>query len=69
MPWLRISSLFQPTPTPKAARPPDTASRLATSLAVWITSRWGSSAIPVPSTSREVTGAAAASATNGSSVP
>ena len=48
VPWLRISSRFHPTPTPKATRPSDTRSRLATCFAVWMTSRWGSSAIPVP---------------------
>ena len=68
VPWLRISSRFHPTPTPNATRPPDTRSRLATSFAVWMTSRCGNSTMPVPSTSRDVTAATADSATNGSSV-
>ena len=39
VPWLRISSRFQPAPTPKIRRPPDSRSTLATSLAVTIGSR------------------------------
>jgi hypothetical protein len=68
VPWFAISSRFQPLPTPNSARPFDNTSSDATSLAVWIGSRWITSATPVPSLILLVTLAAAASATNGSSV-
>ena len=36
VPWFSISSAFQPPPMPKRKRPPESTSRLATSLAVTI---------------------------------
>ena len=39
VPWLAISSRFQPAPTPKSKRPPERRSTLATSFAVMIGSR------------------------------
>ena len=68
VPWFSISSAFQPPPMPKSMRPPETKSRLATSLAVVIGSRSMIRQMPVPTLSRVVTAAAVASATNGSSV-
>ena len=67
-PWSAISSAFQPAPTPRQKRPFDTTSRLATSFAVWMGSRWITNAMPVPSLSVLVVAAAAVSATNGSRV-
>jgi hypothetical protein len=60
--------MFQPAPTPNTNRPPEIRSMLAASFAVMIGSRWMSSAIPVKSSIFDVTAAAAASVTNGSSV-
>ena len=68
VPWLRNSSMFQPAPTPNTNRPPEIRSMLAASFAVMIGSRWISRAIPVNSSILDVTAAAAASVTNGSSV-
>ena len=51
---------------PNRKRPPETWSRLATALAVWIGSRWTTRQIPVATLSRVVAAAAAASVTNGS---
>jgi hypothetical protein len=51
---------------PKTIRPSDSASTLATSLAVWIGSRWATRQIPVASLTVEVVAAHAPSATNGS---
>jgi hypothetical protein len=65
---LRISSRFQPAPTPNSKRPPEIVSTEATSLAVMIGSRWLTRQMPVPTRSRCVALAAAVSATNGSSV-
>src|SRR5436190_1263329 len=53
---------------PNTKRPPDSRSRLATALAVTIGSRCATRQIPVPTTSRSVTAAAIARATNGSRV-
>jgi hypothetical protein len=39
VPWLAISSSFQPLPIPNRKRPPETWSIEATCLAVWIGSR------------------------------
>ena len=36
VPWLAISSAFQPPPMPNMKRPPDSWSSVATCLAVWI---------------------------------
>ena len=68
VPWLRISSRFQPAPTPNSKRPPERWSTEATSLAVVIGSRSITRQIPVPTRSVSVAVAAAAQATNGSSV-
>ena len=68
VPWLAISSLFHPAPTPNSKRPPDSTSTLATSLAVTIGSRSITRHTPEPTRSRLVTLAAAATATNRSSV-
>jgi di/tricarboxylate transporter len=51
---------------PEKKRPPDTWSIEATSYAVWIVSRWITSAMPVPILSFLVAQAAAVSVTNGS---
>ena len=66
VPWLRISSRFQPAPTPNSIRPPESRSTLATAFAVTIGSRWITRQIPVPIRSRSVAAAAAVRATNGS---
>ncbi len=64
VPWLRISSRFQPAPTPKSKRPPERWSTLATSLAVTIGSRSITRQMPLAIRSRLVAVAAAASETN-----
>ena len=66
VPWFSISSRFQPLPTPKTKRPPETWSIEATSLAVWIGSRWATRQTPVPTFNVFVAIAAAVSVTNGS---
>ena len=66
VPWFSISSWFQPLPTPKTKRPPDTWSIDATSFAVWIGSRCAIRQTPVPIFSVFVATAAAVSVTNGS---
>ena len=66
VPWLRISSAFQPAPMPNRKRPFETRSSVATLLASWIGSRCTTRQMPVASLSVVVTAAAAASATNGS---
>ena len=63
-----ISSRFQPPPVPKTKRPPETWSRLATLLAVWMVSRSMSRQTPVATSSVLVAAAAAVRATKGSSV-
>jgi hypothetical protein len=63
VPWLRISSRFQPAPTPSSKRPPDRWSTLATSLAVVIGSRSVIRQMPLPTRSLFVATAAAVSAT------
>ena len=68
VPWLRISSTFQPAPTPKRNRPPERTSIDATSLAVMIGSRSITRQMPVPISNRSVAMAAAVNATNGSYV-
>ena len=68
VPWLAISSRFQPAPTPKSKRPPERTSIEATSFAVMIGSRWITRLMPLPTRSREVARAAAVSATKRSSV-
>src|SRR6516165_2902444 len=68
VPWLAISSRFQPAPTPNSNRPPDRQSTLATSLAVMIGSRSITRQIPEPTRSRVVTVTAAVTATNRSKV-
>ena len=68
MPWSSISSAFQPPPMPNSKRPPDSTSRLATSLAVVIVSRSMMRQMPVPIRMRLVAAAAAMSDTNGSKV-
>ena len=68
MPWFSISSVFHPAPTPNSKRPPDRKSRLATSLAVTIGSRWMTRQMPVPMRRRRVAAAAAVKATKGSRV-
>ena len=66
MPWLRISSRFQPAPTPNSSRPPVSRSTLAAAFAVTIGSRSITRQIPVPSLIRSVAAPAAIRATNGS---
>ena len=66
VPWSAISSAFQPAPMPKRNRPPETWSSEATSLAVWMGSRWTTRQMPVPTRSRVVAAAAADSVTKGS---
>ncbi len=66
MPWLAISSRFQPAPTPKITLPPESTSTLATSLAVVIGSRSTIRQIAVPTFSDAVAAAAAIIETNGS---
>ena len=68
VPWCSISSTFQPAPMPKRKRPPDRRSRLATTLARTMGSCSITRQMPVPSWSRDVTAAAVASPTKGSSV-
>ena len=51
VPWLRISSRFQPAPTPNSNRPPERWSSEATSLAVMIGSRSMTRQIPLPTRS------------------
>ncbi len=68
VPWFSISSRFQPPPTPKSTRPPETKSRLATAFAVVIGSRSTTSTIPKPSKRRLEFSAAMVSATKGSRV-
>ena len=64
VPWLAISSRFQPAPTPNSKRPPERWSTEATSLAVVIGSRSMTRQIPLPTRRLEVAAAAAVSATN-----
>ena len=66
VPWLRISSAFQPAPMPNRKRPFETRSRVATLFAVWSGSRCTTRQMPVATFSVVVTAAAAASATKGS---
>ena len=68
VPWLRISSRFQPPPTPNSKRPPESRSSDATAFAVMIGSRSTTRQMPVPMRSRSVACATVASATNGSCV-
>ncbi len=68
VPWSAISSWFQPAPTPNSTRPSDSTSRLATSLAVWMGSRWTTRAMPVPNFRVLVALAMAPRVTNGSRV-
>ena len=63
VPWLRISSRFQPAPTPNSTRPPERWSMLATSLAVTIGSRSMTRQMPLATRSRVVATAAAVIAT------
>ena len=66
VPWLRISGLFQPAPTPRMKRPPESTSSEATCLASTIGSCSITRLTEVPSTRSSVAAAANASATNGS---
>jgi hypothetical protein len=66
VPWLAISSRFQPAPTPNRKRPPDRASTDATALAVAIGSRSTSRQIAVPTLIRSVAAAIDIVATKGS---
>jgi len=68
VPWFSISSAFHPAPMPKRNRPPDSRSRLATSLAVVIGSRSMIRQMPVPILRRVVAAAAAIRETKGSKV-
>ena len=68
VPWLRISSRFQPAPMPSSKRPPERWSSEAASWASMIGSRSTISAMPVPTRRRSVVAAIALSDTNGSSV-
>ncbi len=56
VPWLRISSRFQPAPTPNRKRPFESRSTVATSFAVVIGSRSTIRQMPVPSSSFSVDG-------------
>jgi hypothetical protein len=64
VPWLRISSRFQPAPMPNSNRPPEMRSTLATSFAVVIGSRSTTRQTPLPTRSRVVAVSAAVTATN-----
>jgi len=64
VPWLAISSRFQPAPTPNSKRPPERWSTLATSFAVMIGSRSTTRQMPLPTRRRDVAAAAAVRATN-----
>ena len=66
VPWLRISSSFQPAPTPNMKRPPLIRSTVAAAFAVRIGSRSTTRQMPVASSSSVVAAAAAVRATNGS---
>src|SRR4029077_7642846 len=66
VPWLAISSAFQPAPTPKMNRPFEIWSTEATDLAVWIGSRCGTRQTTVAIFRGVVTAATAPSTTNGS---
>jgi lathosterol oxidase len=66
VPWLAISSAFQPPPMPKSTRPPDSRSRVAISFAVTMGSRSITRQMPVPRRSRLVAPAADMRATKGS---
>jgi len=66
VPWLSISSWFQPPPMPNRNRPSETWSIVATSFAVWIVSRWMTRQTPVATFNVFVAIAAAVSVTNGS---
>ena len=68
VPWFSISSWFHPAPIPKRKRPPESWSRLATSLAVVMVSRSMIRQMPVPIFRRLVTAAAAISEMKGSNV-
>ena len=68
VPWLTISSRFQPAPTPKSTRPPERWSRLATSFAVMIGSRSVTRQMPLPTRSDDVAASDIAIATNRSYV-
>ena len=64
IPWLAISSRFQPAPIPNSSRPPERWSTDATSFAVVIGSRSTTRQMPLPIRSVDVASAAAVSATN-----
>ena len=64
VPWLSISSRFQPAPTPNSKRPPESWSTLATSLAVVIGSRSTTRQMPLAMRSFDVVAAAVLRATN-----
>ena len=66
--WSASSSVFQPKPAPIVTRPPERWSRVAMVLARVIGSDSTGSATAVPSRIVDVTAAAVASATHGSSV-
>jgi hypothetical protein len=66
VPWSSISSAFQPPPIPNRNRPFEMRSSDATSLAVWIGSRWITRQMPVATLSFFVTVAAEARQTKGS---
>lgn len=65
-PWSASSSTFHPKPTPSTNRSPDMAHSEAICLASRIGSCTATRRAPVPTRSRVVTAAAAASATTGS---
>ena len=66
--WSSSSSVFQPNPAPIVTRPPERWSRVAIVFASVIGSDSTGSATAVDSRIREVTAAAVASETHGSSV-
>ena len=68
VPWLSISCLFQPAPTPNTKRPPESRSSEEISLASTIGSCSITRHTLVPTISFFVAAAANASATNGSCV-
>ena len=67
-PWSASSSVFQPKPAPTVTRPPERWSRVAIALASVIGSDSTGSETAVDSRIRDVTAAAVASDTHGSSV-
>ena len=67
-PSASYSDSCQPTPTPSRTRPPESVSSVPICLATSVGSRCGSTSTSVPSVTRDVTAASAASVTSGSRI-